>query len=687
MAEMTAQAGCGTLADYLHHWLQKSCLPLIGPLTKAELTNLLQSAGEYAKPLALRLAASALLSREIAQDAVKLLEEHLDVPLTDWSRAYWLQLEIPCFNSESSSLVPVLVGHTISKLTDSSLIGFLPDSCQAIRLALKLAEEKWGGQGLIWNWSGTGITGESLGLPLYLGLCSAANGRTQPDTLASGRLLSDGRIAEVEGLEKKVALAGCRGFIIPEANLTSELSALPQIIPVANIDDALELWFDCGSGSSPMAVIELRRALKEPEKLFSRLLSLTDADWQYVDRPCHRQQIYQAVLNNPIEANSLNYIFREIRGPKNKNRQKARDFLTLFDFDLIRSIGEKSPVLAWRLAILCGGESNHNGRIDDAGQYFDLAATFESSIEADEEPEELIAGVISKLMFKHNKYNFLGEPLELIGPRLWGLFEDKRRSQSYRLKEGKKPADKALGDFFGACGQHLAFQGKWTQAERRFSQALECFTSDDDRIQTFGYQLFNHLEAGELPQARAKLVAIWKGPDLSYDRASKLSSHIRPWALFALARYQAEAGDAGAEAQCLLEKLAQELSDNNTAFGERVLQDSRHLHPWQLIIYNLGLAIDNELVKRTLWSRCLDLCLDANDRPTIKAMAFLPLSALHHYGLDSTLQNQTLNTIFSYIDEVLYRPHFQILFQAASFTEAMELTFCRRKELFPFNYR
>ena len=269
----------------------------------------------------------------------------------------------------------------------------------------------------------------------------------------------------------------------------------------------------------------------------------------------------------------------------------------------------------------------------------------------------------------------------MAGPRLMALFEARREVRNRRIGEGRSPRDNVLGDFCGAIGQHLAFQGDYEEAERFFGEALACFNGQDDRRQTMGYLFFNALEAGNRPKAKERLEDIWGGRP-SRAMAGSLQAHAKPWACFALARYQVEVSDAGDEALELLEELSREIAGQRTAFGV-----SANRHPWQLATYNLGLISNDAAVQEALWKASLEICQGEMVGPAMRAMALLPLSALHRAGLGFEGAKKEAEKAVVCVRESLCRRHFQARLDSAGFAEALGLVARRPEAFFPFNYR
>ena len=269
--ELATRARFGGFEDFLGRWLEAMAKPISGSLAGVDLKPLIGQAGSRAYPLAVRLAVCALSGDDEDKGKLEFLEPIVGRPLTAWAKARWIPVPVPCLDGSRLGLVTLLAGHSASILPPPPLDGLLPASLQAVDLAVKLAEEKWGGHGFAWNFSAAPMDGESLGLPLFLGISSAAKGQSHPLALASGRLLPDVRIAGISGAREKYEFAGKRAFFIPSESYDNRLAMEPGVVPVDGIDEAWALWEGCGAGLAPKPLMEILAALRQPERLFSRL--------------------------------------------------------------------------------------------------------------------------------------------------------------------------------------------------------------------------------------------------------------------------------------------------------------------------------------------------------------------------------------------------------------------------------
>jgi hypothetical protein len=122
---------------------------------------------------------------------------------------------------------------------------------RSVQLAAQLAAEKHPGTGFIF-WpileSSQSISGNSLGLPVYLSFLSASRNSAIPNILATGALGDDGKLLEVGGLERKFRLAHIKKFTSFIYPLTSSVKPLDSIQNVEahgveKLTDSEGRWF------------------------------------------------------------------------------------------------------------------------------------------------------------------------------------------------------------------------------------------------------------------------------------------------------------------------------------------------------------------------------------------------------------------------------------------------------------
>ena len=466
------------------------------------LEPILSAAGPGQDHLARLFAASALLGPASRMPPWDLLQSYLpEVPLMAWRHGTWRLASVPCMG-RGPMMITLMCGCSTDELPGPGSANLSSKTQDAIALAASLASRKWGGYFACWHWSGkNGISGASLGLPVFLGFGCAAEGVPMPQALATGKLDATGAVEPVENVANKAALAGNRGFFIPEANFSSTLTAC---IPVGHVDDAWDFFKSCGSGKSPDHLRTLLHCIDEPERLFPFLLSCTEGEVRLLDTKDRIRRVRAALKAKPLPSAELRSLLVVIAASKERRHRKARDLvLKLFPQTDLYRVAESDPAAAWRLAMLHIRAFNHSGYPKEAAQLREMARQWENELDSSDNDEESIAHSLSIVGLLHNTYRFREDPWEALGLSLaeW-VREAERRVETGRRK------NKPLGDWYGTLAQHHAFRGELSEAENFLGKAVACFAGrPKDQQQSLSCRFFARLDAGR-PEALDDLLSI-----------------------------------------------------------------------------------------------------------------------------------------------------------------------------------
>ena len=680
--ELAAWASAGKVSDLLKPRIA-SALPHGDALREADpsaLEDILYASGEAKDHLTRLFAASALLGAPSNMPWGLLQDLLPEVPLMYWRHGTWRLAPVPCMG-HGPMMITLLCGYSTNELPSPETANFSPETQGAVALAAALAARKWDGHFACWHWSGkNGIVGASLGLPVFLGFGCAAEGLPMPQALATGKLDPTGAVEPVENVENKASLAGDRSFFVPEGNYSNALTAC---IPVRHIDETYELWKNCGSGKSPDYLRTLQLCLNQPERLFTFLISCTEAEVGFLHTDDHIKRIRETLKTKTLPVTELRSLLVEIATSRKPSHNKVRNLmLKIFPHTHLHSLAEKYPALAWRLSMLHIRAFNHSGHPNKASELRAMARPWERELEASDIEEELISYALYFVGLLHNTYRFRKDPWEELGSSLTEPLRDaERRAARGRIK------NKHLGDWYGTLAQHHAFRGELSDAEKYLEKAIECFEGrPEDQRRSLSCRFFARLDAGK-PEALGDLLNVLQIKQLDQNISSHIqeidNDYTRSWALFALARYAVDSEVVLPALRTALAEAAETLARKDRIWGM-----TPEKHPWQLILYNLGFLAEKDTAKWRLWRKSLNFCLHNKSGPTINVMALLPLSAMkfHELKLPEDVESR-VSQICDIIREGLDITHFEMVLSAPGWAEALDRVMENKVTLFPFNYR
>lgn len=631
---------------------------------------ILERAGVHRPFLARLLAASALLSG-VPDGHWAFLRPVSGLPMEPWQGARWRLARVPCIQQEKAVLRTIMCGWSAERPPDFPCAGIQPDTGDALALACVLAGRTWGGYAACWHWSEMPVAGPSFGLPVFLTLGCAANDVRTPDLLATGKLeakagVPTGGVGRVDGVPVKARLAGGGCLLAPKDGFEARaMPSGPCVFPVRSAHDAWEFWIRCTHGANPRTLDGLGSRKIDQFLLLLQTCSIPELDYALRDL----RRIRTAIWKHPGQAfPELRQLIKHTSAKSDENRAIRSALLKLIPPSGIRAVADAGhPVTAWHLCMLHIRELNHAGYPDKAHHLFELSRQWELSLPPDDDPDEFIGYALNIVGLLHNRYVFSVEPEHDCPPRVrnWIALADDRFQRGYT-------DNKPLGDWYGTLGQHYAYAGNFELARAYLDRAWQCFSSPNDRAQNLSYRLFLSMEAKDAQTARNLVKELF--PD-GLDKA--LAAGRGCWAIFPALRFVLDIGLPG---------HAQTLRN----LGEALLHEAcPTVHPWQLILYNLGLVVDGEKLRAALLNASARLCASRKSGPTVRVMALLPLAALRRLGLrmpgnarDRVEAIQRLIRTSS-----LNADHFAPVLKARNWKEALDATTKHETTLFPFNYR
>lgn len=635
----------------------------------AKLTTILDRAGEHRSFLTRLFTASGLLGGA-PDDVWAFLGGADGPPLDQWRGAVWRLAWVPCVLEGRAALRSILCGWSASPLSDGSSTGLEPQTQEALCLARLLAETKWNGHGACWHWSETSVDGPSFGLPVFLALGCAAAGLETPELLATGRIEArdgqpTGRIGRVDGVAVKARLAGGGCLLAPKEGFAAR-DMPSEALPVGTAVEAWNFWQGCAQGAHPRILNELR-ATDQIGRFLSLLRTCSAPELDHAMKKPHR--IRASIWRHPDEAlPELRQLIKHINQPGVATGGHVGAVLrTLIPAQDIHKAAEAGhPKTAWHLCMLHIRALNHSGDPGKAQNLLECSRAWERDLGAEDGPDEFIGHTLTIVGLQHNRYAF-GEDPERMCP--WQV-TDMIEAAEKRLRRGQAD-NKPLGDWYGTLGQHHAYAGNFDRARDYLDKARLCFTSPADEKQNLSYRFFLSLQAQDREMAETLLAAL-----LPEGIAAALATS-GPWKLFPALRFLRDIGHEG-HGEAL------------HALGEDLLRQPLQVkHPWQLVLYNLGLLTDEAALQAALLRASARICGHRKTGPTVRVMALLPLAALRRLGLPMPGNaRDRVEAIRRLIPAAgLDTAHFAPILTASSWQAALDATTRHEARLFPFNYR
>ena len=523
------------------------------------------------------------------------------------------------------------------------------------------------------------IHGPSLALPFYLAARGLTGKHAQRRLLATGKITEDGALEAVGGLSAKAEAAdreGLSGFLHPmsPAPLGEALGCVDRF-EAQTLHEAVFLYETYQPGEAD-GLLDDARMLADPERLAASVLLLSEATlrWKGFDA-AYEQQIEILTGRKELIEQFLDNLERAKDDP-DCAVNRMRILLAPFSEQNVSALANHNPLAAFRVAQLQLANSSRQGRVETIGPWARLSGSLLEQITATERGLELKAGCLNRkfVLQRHGRYDFRPELPEAVTEILQALSE----LVGVKRRYGAGMVSASLGRLYGTIAQNYGFCGPacLQEVEHFASVAQEAFGGgvsvafEEDWRRQFCYLFYALLDAGEIGRAREALNEYIGVPFGQYTQ--KHFSAMNRYQHAALARFLAETGEA----------LPVYLKWSSGKALENLVE-----HPWQLWLNNVGRFIEDELVRKMVWSRSMELCLTLG--VTARPMALLPLANMWQSGLweADLLEEKTREALSAMEDPVLCRDHFGTLLKGCSWEDILATVLTSGCRLFPFTYR
>lgn len=679
------------------------------------------------------LAASYLLS-PTKQSISPILFEHIPspsgigIPLTwqELERWQWRRIPIPTKNGASGSIFHAILGMSSN---DKNEI-FYPDWCKtkldensrrAVENVFQYVTANNPGKSFFFfpvlssrvdgQYS---VSGESLGLPVYLG-CTALLKNIHPPSniITTGIVTSKGELAEVDGLSEKISAASLKkmaAFIYP--NISKESLSGATIdplqsydgdtvrVPVSTLEEALLNWLHF----APDHGSELRKfftMVSSPVLLATNLVSIPST---LIPIPPNLKSEFKSRLLNLTEFNdapaydALRALHKSLKSimDKSGSPQKVRAILELVDDELIESIAHKWEYradfdysgcgLAFDFALMRLVDANHNGEDVESTYWYKKANRYWEKKGGINKESRFMLYINNMISIEHNRYNFeakipgdiLLEDINKVINRIETRYlEDKEENQAVTSFE--------LGCFYGTLMQHYAFCGtEYLDIAIEYSEkAIFAFAGTHEQgpidvhsRRQYCYQVYAYLDAKKWNSAE-KALLIYLGPNIDvFEHIDPLTFKSDYWKQAVLARFMADTGKRLPNYETLLREF---ITSTQPA----------KCHPVQLWLYNAGKVVEDNELKISAWKHSVAACFSNPKSVTIPIMALLPLSqiAQNHCHDESYLEENTLKAINAMKHEAISESHFQPLTGLDNWKDVLTQLYENPARYFSFSYR
>jgi len=525
----------------------------------------------------------------------------------------------------------------------------------------------------------TQIKGASLGLPLAMGFRRLLDMAPQPMAMAcSGVLSPDGRVERVGALDKKIALAqtyGYKMFLYPAANRPPASAPAMEMLPVATLSEA-QMFSALYRPGRSWELMLLSQIIGNADLFLANCMNLSLPWLQWAHQQGKLKTVIKESLASPSRMNTL--IDKLGQSADSGLTARAHFLARLISYKQINRVRRLAPLSTFKFCQFNITLANHAGDVATAEKWTKRAEVLvQDASPADLETYSDFSN--HKFMIQHNRYHFdpqLPSDLKMILNHL---------EQRWNLDcQFKTCTSLPLGRLYGAAAQNYGFCGQTytDQVEKYTALAQKAFgygvtpEYDADARRQFNYRMYAHLDAGQSGQAESDLYAYlgirdWHDPAFEPGRFS-------PWEHAALMRFLAEKPNAAIRSIYFRWALS----------AYRTLITPHH--PWQLWCFNLArLAEQTDDVKTAVafYHKSLQLCLNADQGPTIHIMALLPLAALD--GLKAHPPVQQSETAVSQIKKAARRlnPAYFKMITTGNFNSLLEKIKHQPQLWFPFAYR
>lgn len=521
--------------------------------------------------------------------------------------------------------------------------------------------------------------GASLGLPAALAFMKLLSGKkTSERYLATGVVLEKGHIHSVDGLANKRLLALEENrfslFIYPEENGDIPGETELDVFPVSNLDEAWGAVRRHAPGNGG-ELLMFGRMMKDPEA-FVAGMERVDATWvSYEAKNGRCRNIVEKIIDQP--AHFAGYVARIDRMLAARALDAAETYLDLCTLEDLAAAARRAPLSVFKFYIQRIALANHRGDVASAQASAGRAETLlQIALKGD---LNLCADFFNiRFVTRHNRYCF--DPV-LPGDlaRVLEILERRHTAQC----QGGCPTDPSLARLYGTIAQNFGFCGPDFLREARTyaNKAMAAFGDGvvpefgEDRLRQRCYLFYAFLDAGDSPRAEQSLEAFINTDDEQHFTDLCRADRLNTWHHAALARFFADTGDTAKS-----RKYLRWCTDHKEAL--------RGGHPCQLWAFNVGrIAFGMAAEDAVTWfQQSLDLCLEKERNPTIRAMALLPLSGLWRLGvLDESRTPALLSGVIRSALE-LNETHFRPLMESNR-DLLLENIWKRPQALFPFTYR
>lgn len=651
--------------------------------------------GEDALRLREVLAAKALLAGDACPAFVReaLRQGHPSPCGLAWEEAFamrWTETAVPLWEkgTENGRLAYFLLGlmPAGAPSPEPSFCSMAQSACTATRQALRFAFERTGRRfAVAARHSACEFEGASLGLPLWLGAVSLAEGRSMSGVLATGALNDAGRLVPVEGIAQKAGLrdlAGAKRFVYP----ASSAERVPAGgFPIHQKEDAVFLLDDVDE--------RFWRTIHpfsyDPQFFWHQLPSI--AAWRNKDEV--RLALRYASLCGSMEqaaggaALALSSACDFLEKFKGSLPEESAAMMALFPLEWAGA--QEKSVDLFRICQLHITSLSHKS--GDISAWADLAESCRQAVQgkASSVSPKFLEFYARKYGSFHNAF-FFGEQEELLAK----MREERERFRAYR--------ERAVGKACGILCAAAAFRQEFTEALRLAKESAYNFGDDMagrlDALRRESDRAYIYWDMGDMEKACAHAK--------EYIRVSEEAGENRGFVHVLKARIQAEGRQRAPSAQAWAASPWRE-----EAFRGEVLSlleaELDHSHTWPLYFYNAALALQDD---SCLSLRCMERSrllftsgwARGGRLTAIAIMGLLPLSLLaeregsRKAALDeAALLLDSLRSSVAEEEEAdtamkegrFSRKHFADLLACSHAADALRLIREDTRRFFPFSYR